>query len=800
MTGPYATAADLYWSHGWRGILPLPAGQKKNPPRGYTGQGGLYPSYPDIATWIDGPERDGNIALRMPLNVIGLDVDAYGDKPGATTLRLAESQHGALPPTWRTTSRDDGISGIRLYRVPEGLAWPGEIGPATEIIQAGHRYAIAWPSLHPEGRTYRWIGPDGVVSTNIPDPDSLPLLPEAWVEAYTGGALAKATERRDVGHSDAVAWVAGQNHATASLCARMEKALDQFSHDLRGSAHNSTRDAVLRIARLASEGHHGAVHALASVRKAFLADATDPQRSLLGKMQRTESEAAYEFGELVASGVGVVLANPTGVATCDCYGQLTGALVTPLTATSSTAPAVDGATALDPLPVAQDEHIVETEPAPDGQFRFRDGATFILDAPEALPNIWGSGDDCLWAEGEALMLCGPPGVGKTTVCGQVVRGLLGLQETVLGLPVRTVERKVLYLAMDRPAQIRRGLRRTFREADRGVLSEKLVAWEGPPPGDVARHPTVLLSLAEIAEADVIIIDSVKDAAVGLTEDETAAAYNRARQTCLAAGVEVLELHHMVKRGANGNKPTELADVYGSAWLTAGAGSVVLLWGAAGDPIVQMSHLKQPAGEVGPWRLEHDHGAGVTTVFRGADLLTIVASAGAEGITPTDAARVIFSTENPSDAEKVKARRKLASLVTSGLVEKFETARDVYRGGKGQGRFRLVSTGQNSADDSQRHHNDAPLAYKDNDDNDATTTLIDVSAGQENEHHNDANDAAGSTTLAPSPYREGRVTQGGEEAQSAPFETLDCNGCGDPKPAAIIETFKGYCAPCSRERS
>lgn len=800
MTGPYATAADAYWSHGWRGILPLPAGQKKNPPRGFTGQGGLYPSYPDIATWVDGPERNGNIALRMPLHVIGLDVDAYGDKVGAQTLRLAESQHGELPPTWRTTSRDDGVSGIRLYRVPEGLAWPGEIGPGTEVIQAGHRYAIVWPSLHPEGRTYRWIGPDGIVSTVIPDPDVLPLLPEAWVEAYTGGATATVTHRKEVGHNEAVAWIASQGHATASMCARMERAIDQFADDLRGSAHNSTRDATLRIARLASEGHHGAVHALAAVRKAFITDATSAQRALLGKTQRTASEAAYEFGELVSSGVGVVLGNPTGVATCDCYGQLTGALLTKPASVEVSGPVVDGSVALDPLPTPVPAKVDDTEPVDDSGLRFRDGASFILDAPDSLPNVWGAGDDCLWAEGEALMICGPPGVGKTTLCGQVVRGLLGLQPSVLGLPVRPAERRVLYLAMDRPAQIRRGLRRTFRETDRQVLAEGLQVWEGPPPGDVARHPTVLLSLAQIADADVIVIDSIKDAAVGLTEDETAAAYNRARQTCLANDVQVLELHHMVKRGANGNKPTELADVYGSAWLTAGAGSVLLLWGAAGDPIVQMTHLKQPATEVGPWRLEHDHGAGVTTVFQGADLLTIVASGGHSGVTPTDVARVLFSTENPTDAEKVKARRKLNGLVDARLVERVEKARDVYAGGKAQTYFRALLDSPPGPVDDQRRSNDAASFQEVNDTNDAPTTSNTVSAGQPNEHPNDANDTAGPTTLAPSPYREGRVDPGPEPASKPPFPTSDCNGCGAEKPATVIEAFKGYCAPCAKERS
>ena len=798
-TGPYATAADIYWRAGWRGILPLPARAKKNPPKGYTGDGGIYPSYPDLDAWATGPERLGNIALRMPAGVIGIDVDAYGDKPGAETLRLAEAAHGTLPPTWRTTSRDDGVSGIRLYRVPESLAWPGEIGPATEIIQARHRYAIVWPSVHPEGRTYRWISPDGLVSTGVPDPDELAALPEEWIEAYTGGALATSTARVDVKHAEAVAWVAGRDHATDDMCRRMEKALDQFAHDLVGSAHNSTRDAVLRIARLADEGHHGAVHALASVRRDFLADATSANRTILGKARRTEGEAVYEFNDLVASAVGVVVANPTGLATCDCFGQITGLLTTSTTAppATPTAATVDGTNALAPQPAPTPATGgVDTTPDETEQgHRFKDGASFILDTPEALPNIWGDGDESLWAEGEALMICGPPGVGKTTLTGQVVRGLLGLQDEVLGLPVRHVDRRVLYLAMDRPAQIARGLRRTFHEADRPTLRDRLMVWEGPPPGDVARHPTVLLSLAELAEADVIVIDSVKDAAIGLTEDETAAAYNRARQTALAAGVQVLELHHMVKRGANGAKPKELADVYGSAWLTAGAGSVALLWGAAGDPVVEFVHLKQPAGEVGPWRLEHDHAAGTTRIFSGADLLSIVAGGGHFGVTPTDAAKVMFGTDAPSDAEKVKARRSLKRLVEKGAVETYSRERDVYSGGKDQTYYRVPIQPVDNSPNPNEHPNDTPSRRRANNTNDTPTTPDHVSAGQPNEHPNDANDAGGPTTPAPVSIKTGRVDPGSEATSELPLQVA-CVGCFKPIPQHLADSLDGRCSNCA----
>ena len=777
MTGPYSTAATTYWQAGWRGILPLPERAKKNPPKGYTGDGGAYPGYADIYAWTQDRHGDGNIALRMPAGVIGLDVDAYGDKAGAETLRLAEAQHGELPPTWRTTSRDDGVSGIRLYRVPEGLAWPGEIGPATEVIQARHRYAVVWPSVHPEGRTYRWIGPDGVVSTTIPDPDRLPLLPEAWIAAYTGGELAVTISRANVKHAEAVAWIASREHSTEAMCTRMARAVEAHVADLRGSAHNSTRDAALRVARLADEGHHGAVHALAAVRKGFIDDATSPQRSILGKAVRTRDEAVYEFAELVASGVGIVVANPSGVAACDCYGQITG-LVTSTATTSAT----DGSLALDPVPLP-----AETPEAPTGlETRFLDGASFILDAPERVPSVWGDGDECLWAEGEALMLCGPPGVGKTTLTGQVVRGLLGLQPKVLGLPVREVNR-VLYLAMDRPQQIARGLRRTFAESDRPTLADRLLVWPGPPPGDVAKHPTVLLSLAQLAEADVVVVDSVKDAAVGLSEDEVGAGYNRARQQALTDGVQVLELHHMVKRGANGAKPKELADVYGSTWLTAGAGSVALIWGAAGDPIVELTHLKQPAAEVGPWKLQHDHDNGTTSRFQGNDPVVIVASFGAGGATANDVAKALYSSEKPSESEKEKVRRKLRRLADEGLLESWEKARDVYAGGRPQTYFRAA--------ESQPRPNHAANFEVPNHAQPRPTTPIAIPRSETNHDPNHANhdpNHGTPTTIVP-PSLEG-------DERGATRTTLDCNSCGQPFAAEYIEKNRGYCAACGKGRA
>jgi hypothetical protein len=362
-TGPYAQAYDPYRRAGWTGVLPLPARKKKHPPKGWTGAVGAWPSFADCQAWADGPEGAGNIALRLPPGVVGVDVDNYDAKTGAVTLADAEQRWGALPATWRTTSRDDGVSGIRLYRVPEGLAWPGELGADVELIHAGDRYAVVWPSVHPEGRTYRWISLEGITSTAIPDPDQLPPLPDAWVTGLTGGNEAETVPRNALVDEQARAWILAQPAATSEPCARMGRAIDQARQELGGpgSAHNAARDAALRAVRLADEGHAGLLQALAAAHGAFVANVTNSGRSGAVRFPR---EAAAEWNALVTSAVNLVSANPTGQPACDCGGQLTGLIVSGAYPTA-------GATALTPpnptqqIPDPTPQTTQQTSPDPD---------------------------------------------------------------------------------------------------------------------------------------------------------------------------------------------------------------------------------------------------------------------------------------------------------------------------------------------------------------------------------------------------------------------------------------------------
>lgn len=295
------------------------------------------------------------------------------------------------------------------------------------------------------------------------------------------------------------------------------------------------------------------------------------------------------------------------------------------------------------------------------------GASFVLDTPEGVPAVWGRGDTVAWAKGEPLFIVGPQGAGKTTLAGQLALRRHGVgDQAFLGMPVETDPRRVLYLACDRPRQVARSFRRMVTERDRSAL-ESFLVWTGPLPFDVAGDPDRLATFATELEVGTVFIDSLKDVALDLSKDETGSRVNRALQGLLAADIEVAVLHHQRKSQATNSKPRTLSDVYGSGWLTAGAGSVLLLWGEPGDNIVELRHLKQPAEDIGPLKVFHDHERGVSTVHEPVNLWTLVQAS--NGLTAADAARAIFDTADPKPNEVERARRKLDRLVVEGIAGK-----------------------------------------------------------------------------------------------------------------------------------
>ena len=297
VSSPYADAWQYYWDAGWRGVLPLPYRKKTWPPDGFTGHSGVDPSYADCMTWADAGPR--NLALRVPSDVIGLDVDAYADKPGGETLSKLVSEYGPLPATWLSTSRGDGISGIRLYRVPVGTTLPTKL-PGIELIQRHHRYVTAWPSVHPEGRVYQWVDEaTGEIGCEVPPYERIPDLPAAWIDGLAIEAAAQ--EKADLSGDEAAAIFAG--FPTGEPCGHIATAAGKAAS--RGDRHDVYNETVLAVCRHARNGCPGGQETLLRLRAMFIAEVTSDR-------SRTPSEAQAEWMRNLTGALALVAQTPQG--------------------------------------------------------------------------------------------------------------------------------------------------------------------------------------------------------------------------------------------------------------------------------------------------------------------------------------------------------------------------------------------------------------------------------------------------------------------------------------------------------
>lgn len=208
LEGTYGANAHRYYAAGWQPIPLVP--QRKIPPkaaRGFTGREGRLIDWQLMdKSWV-GDYPHFNIGVRAA-GWVGIDVDAYDGRHGATTLAAAQDVIGPLPATWSSTSRGAGHSRIHFYRIPTGLVCAGleraiaglvdTAEPGLEVVHFGHRYAVVSPSVHPDRssgvRRYSWYAPDLTLS-KAPRVTDLARLPESWVEFIRAVPEPRATAR-----------------------------------------------------------------------------------------------------------------------------------------------------------------------------------------------------------------------------------------------------------------------------------------------------------------------------------------------------------------------------------------------------------------------------------------------------------------------------------------------------------------------------------------------------------------------------------------------------------------------------
>lgn len=278
--GAFGWSALDYFDAGWFPIPVVAARQRKAPlVKGYTGYHDEWPDRSTVEQWT----REfpvASVGLRLSKNIIGIDFDMYGGKNGRRTLDMAEEEYGPLPPTWITTSRVDG-SGIRLYRLPEGLESTelgNRLGPDTETIRWCHRYATAPPSTHHTGNKYEWWrqirGKWSTSGDYIPTPNDLTELPANWAKWYPRAGIVTG-QAIDVGNPDPVivSFLGRFDPDKAPMSMLLKSTVEWWNSKLSdlslGSAHDTMIAALYAIVNDVYKGESGARQAFWTIGETF---------------------------------------------------------------------------------------------------------------------------------------------------------------------------------------------------------------------------------------------------------------------------------------------------------------------------------------------------------------------------------------------------------------------------------------------------------------------------------------------------------------------------------------------------
>lgn len=701
--------ADANGLNGWTG--PIPIGKERNGRykdpwvahrHGWDGTDAAPDEWEDLAAEAENrlcTGTPGILALgeRLPAGVLGIDVDAYDGKNGKQTLADWAQKWGPLPSTYVITARCDGVSGIRLYRVPEDY-YPKEIPDSgVEFLDRHHRYMAVPPSWHHTGHRYRLILPSGKRSKSgvLPPLSKIPLLPQTYLEglpasaAMAGGGDASDTEVAEFGRRnddgplpEAVQWIIGKTIKDPNC----------------ESVRNATRDALCWAAREAKGKRFGWDHALDDIRSAA--------KQAYEKRGRQLDED--EFGRLTAFAIGQVRDTSESELydawQSDDWQQ--GHILTdddPFDESADPERRIEQQVKKELEKQEVRRRVVERTAQARieiGAERAVDALTFLTEDLDVEP-LWGDGSRVIWAQGEGLMIVGPQGVGKSTLAQQLCLARKKLREPeLLGFPVAADDRPILYLAMDRRAQIRRSLARMVDLNDDGVrdrLASEIVVWPGPIPVKANESPDAFCEWVRRRGRDpgLLVVDSLKDLLSGLIDDSDGIGFNDAVQLVLnELRCDVVTLHHQRKATADNRKPNKLSDVYGNSWLTAGQGSVVLLWGEAGSGAVEFIHLKQPQEKIEAFTVRHRHSVGSSSsVDVEADVLSHAATLSGKWFTLRGMGRLVYklrADEAMETAQKSKLTRVLKKLTESSVLEHQPGSRGGNGGGGKEAQWRLAT--------------------------------------------------------------------------------------------------------------
>ena len=271
--GQYGEFALEYWK---KGLKAFPAQDKKPCVKGATGHDGVI-ALENVTEWSQHYSlRFAHVSLR-PEGWLGIDVDDYDGKQGASQLEALEAELGRLPATYTSTSRGPySKSRQYFYRIPDDVPRKSKAADDIEIVQRCHRNAAVYPSYHRKtGEIYRWYQPDGKRANRLPRLDEFARLPEPWLNYLARNSQDLAGfETHELFSGDLTPWVKWLGDGEPSDAYRQlgESIADEphIGHDLLGYYLREIHDYRLKYEET------GGVHALALLYNRYLETTNHP--------------------------------------------------------------------------------------------------------------------------------------------------------------------------------------------------------------------------------------------------------------------------------------------------------------------------------------------------------------------------------------------------------------------------------------------------------------------------------------------------------------------------------------------
>lgn len=293
---------------GWEVIPVVPGGKAPtSSATGHTGHAGVAATDDEFEQWCasdwsdDFPECAANIGLRLPDDVIVIDVDNMRGKMGGTYLEVLEKRLGKLPPTYKVTRYSpDDPHGHLYFRVPPARRWKSSIRVKRDgkyvsfdidIRSRGVSYVLA-PGSSVGATTY--VGYDqrtGMPAYDVaPDSELIADLSEKWVEFLSrGGAADHAGTTPDMSASLAE-WLELVRPGPPSSSVAAVVSGFRESMETGGSAHELMVPITAKLVSMATQAEPGVATAIDMIREEFVL--TLPSHRGRGW---TERQSANEF-------------------------------------------------------------------------------------------------------------------------------------------------------------------------------------------------------------------------------------------------------------------------------------------------------------------------------------------------------------------------------------------------------------------------------------------------------------------------------------------------------------------------